>query len=47
MAFDWSGFLITLLIILFIIFIIWSKVQGDSIMDILRDIRDFIKEGKD
>ena len=43
---DWMGIGLTLIIVLFIILLVWSKMQGDSIMDILRDIRDFVKEGK-
>lgn len=41
---DWLGTGITLLIILFIILIIWSKIQGDTIIDLLQDIKDFVKE---
>lgn len=40
---DWLGTGITVAIILFIILIIWAKIQGDNIIDILAEIRDFMK----
>ena len=46
-ATDWVGLGITFLILTFIILIVWSRIQGDTIIDILRDIRDFMKEGRD
>lgn len=40
---DWLGMGLTVAIILFIILIVWSKIQGDKIIDILSDIREFMK----
>lgn len=45
MTTDWVGMGISLLIVLFIILIVWAKIRGDDIIDILSDIRDFIREG--
>ena len=42
---DWLGMGISLVIILFIILIVWAKIQGDKVVDVLAQIRDFI-EGK-
>lgn len=43
---DWLGTSITIVIILFIILLIWAKVQGDKLIDILSDIRDFMRGDK-
>ena len=40
---DWIGITVTILIISFIMLIVWSKVQGDKITDILAEIRDLLK----
>ena len=40
---DWIGIGITVIILLFLILIIWAKTQGDTIIDILREIREFMK----
>lgn len=41
---EWLSIVLTGGIIFFIVLVIWSKVQGDSIVDIMRDIIDLIKE---
>ena len=41
---DW---LITALIILGLIFAIWSRITGQRIIELLRDIRDFFIESKE
>lgn len=43
---DWLGIILTLLIIIFIILLVWSKMQGDTIIEILGEIRDFLKGDK-
>lgn len=43
---DWLGTSITIGIILFILLLIWAKVQGDKVIDILSDIRDFMRGDK-
>jgi len=43
---DWVGTSITLLIIVFLILIVWSKIQGDPIIEILSEMRDFMKGDK-
>ena len=40
---DWLGMGLTVLIILFIILIIWAKVQGDRLIDVLSEIKDFMR----
>ena len=40
---DWFGLFLTLLIVCFIILIVWGKAQGDTVIGILEEIRDFIK----
>lgn len=41
---DWLGLGITIIILLFIILIVWAKMQGDKVTDVLSQIRDFIKD---
>ena len=40
---DWIGLSITLAIVLFLMLLVWAKMQGDTIIDILSDIRDFMR----
>ena len=39
------GVILTLVIIVFLILLVWAKAQGDTIVDILEEIRDFVKGG--
>lgn len=41
---DWLGTGISLLIICALILIVWAKVQGDTVTDILREIKDILAE---
>jgi len=41
---DWLGTGISLLIIIALILVVWAKVQGDAVTDILREIRDLLTE---
>jgi len=43
MSVDILGLSLTVTIVLFIILLIWSKMQGDTIIEILGEIRDFVK----
>jgi hypothetical protein len=40
---DWLGILLSIAIVLFIILMVWAKVQGDTVIGILSEIRDFMK----
>ena len=40
---DWLGIGLTLIIILAIILIIWAKIQGDRVVDVLAQIRDLMR----
>lgn len=40
---DWLGIILSLLIVIFIILLVWAKVQGDTVVSILSEIRDFLK----
>jgi len=40
---DWLGISLTFLIIVFIILLVWAKMQGDTIINVLEEIRDFVK----
>ena len=40
---DWLGIGLTLIIILAIILIIWAKIQGDKVVDVLAQIRDLMR----
>jgi hypothetical protein len=40
---DWLGILLSIAIVLFIILMVWAKVQGDTVVEILSEIRDFMK----
>lgn len=40
---DWLGIGLTLLILIFLILLVWAKAQGDTIIGILEEIRDFMR----
>ena len=40
---DYLGISLTIIIILGILFIVWSKVTGQTVGELLSEIRDFIK----
>jgi hypothetical protein len=41
---DWLGTGISLLIIIALILIVWAKVQGDTVIEILREIKELMSE---
>jgi hypothetical protein len=43
MATDWIGLGITIAIVLFLVLLVWAKMQGDTIIEILSEIRDFMR----
>ena len=40
---DWVGTILAFVVVIFIILLVWAKVQGDTIIEILEEIRDFLK----
>lgn len=43
MTTDWLGIGISVFILCAIILIVWAKIQGDRVVDVLAQIRDLMK----
>ena len=43
MATDYVGIGLTIVIVIFILLLVWARVQGDTVIEILGEIRDFLK----
>ena len=43
MGTDWFGFILSLIIVISLIIIVIAKLQGDTFVDVLQQLWDFVK----